>query len=95
MVGGYRRVGCKNIPGMLTKKDSGSRMGKSMEEYWKDIDEAFIQMDIDKNKVSGLQEQMRNGKGRREDLLRELNALLVPVYVRLREQGYSQIDLWS
>ncbi|MBI3980755.1 hypothetical protein HY345_02035 [Candidatus Microgenomates bacterium] len=93
--GGYRRVGFKDMPESRARRDSNIRMGKSMDEYWKDVDAACEQTGIDLERVKTVQEQMRSGKGNRENLLKELNQMLVPVYVRLREQGYTQWDLWS
>lgn len=95
VVGGYRRVGLKDDPEALMRKDPKRRMGKSMQEYWEDIDKVFIELGIDSKKVSNLQKEMISGKGNREDSLRELDKLLIPIYVRLREQGYTQLDLWQ
>lgn len=93
--GGYRRIRFQNKPEMLTKKNPNKRMGKSTEEYWTDIDNILKQEGVDEKKVISLQEQIRSSNGNRDGLLKELDALLMPAYVCLRMQGYSQSDIWS
>lgn len=95
VVGGYRRVGFTDELEMLTRKDPSRRMGKSIQEYWKDVDNALIQTGIDEREVSDLQEQIKNNRGNKEDLHRELDKLLAPAYIYLRELGYTQWDIWS
>lgn len=93
--GGYRREGFKNESEMLAKRDPKRRMGKSIEEYWEDIDKVFLQAGIDKREISNLQEQIRKDESNREDLLCKLNKKLEPAYFALRQQGYTQLDIWS
>ncbi|MCX6732266.1 MAG: hypothetical protein NTV98_01870 [Candidatus Roizmanbacteria bacterium] len=94
MHGGYRRLELQDDREMLERRNPDKRMGKCILEYWEDIDSATNKLGIEES-IIAIRQQMQRGDCNREELQKQLNALLVPLYVELREQGYSQLDLWS
>ena len=99
--GGYRRNGFQKMPdeeriAFLAKKDPKRLKGKSLGEYWGEIDKTLEALSLDKDMIETLQEQIRTKQGKeRGEALKTLNSLLTPAYIRLREEDYTQLDLWS
>lgn len=84
----------KNRPEIIERRNPGVRMEKSTQEYWKDIDLIVRKLGIEE-RIAKIRQLIQNGNKDEEALKRQLDELLVPVYIELREQGYSQLDIWS
>lgn len=86
--------GRRNFPDdILEKSYESSHLGKSGKEFFADIDAIIKELDISVEEIERLQTEY-NRKGS-WDLLRDLFILTIPVYVKLREKGYTHHDLWG
>lgn len=91
--GGYARIGFQDDIEAQQRKDPNKRLGKSMREYWDDIDTALEEEGIGKEGIKNIQDGIRSESENLKKLAEKLNPLLLPVYLRLRSIGYSHEDL--
>lgn len=75
----------------------GNHKGNTFRQFYQDVDKAIAQAGISLEKLKILPKQIVQLSGVDDDLSmakrRELMELILPVYVILREQGYTHYDL--
>ena len=65
--------------------------GKTLGKFYRDIDDAIKEEAIDRSQIERLQQKGVKSIEARGELFR----LMIPVFIRLRKQGYSHGDLIS
>jgi len=94
--GGFMRRDCPKYEGFIDSP-SPDRNGKTLRQFWKDVDDALTNSGVNLTKVEKLVTKLELGGwldlNEYDALYLELHRLTAPAFITLQQQGYTRSSL--